>query len=220
MTKKFALIVSLIFLITLNTLAQEPSCGCNKKKATRENKYKCDTTLFSNGAKLYWQRNCDSTWLTFENKEKLILKSCEKIDVYECQRTGLDFLKEYPNYLLFQYKWISGCCTPPDIILIDKETGNEIKRINNDQFVWGDVHENYVLFFSDTTYTHLIYLNNETDKAYDLHFDNKQVKKSVIKNNVLQLNDLFNNFIVSRNNFKFDYKTSEGVVKNLKIEFN
>lgn len=200
-------------------MAQEPSCGCDKKKATPENQYKCDTTFFSNGAKLYWQRNCDSTWLTFENKKKLILKSCEKMDVYECQRTGLDFLKEYQNYLLFQYKWISGCCTPPDIVFIDKINGNEIKRIPNDQFVWGDIDENYVLFFSDTTYTHLIYLNNNTDKEYTLQFENGQIDKSIVKNHVLQLTDLFNNFNKNGNDFRLDYKTNEGVFKNLKIEF-
>ncbi|MGE5436664.1 MAG: hypothetical protein ACM3O3_05500 [Syntrophothermus sp.] len=188
-------------------------------KINPENQYKCDTTLFSNGAKMYWQWNCDSAWLVFENKEKVVLKSCEESNVYECGRTGLNYLKEYPNYLLFQYKWISGCCTPPDIIFINKVNGSELKRITNDLFVWGNIEEDYVLHFSDSTYTRLIYLDNNTDKEYILRFDKEQVNKSAAKNPVLQLADLFKNFKKSGNDFTFDYKTSEGVIKKMKIEF-
>lgn len=191
---KQTLMAFMIILSTLNVFSQESSCGCDNRKNSAENQFKCDTILFSNGAKIYWQWNCDSAWLMFENQEKIILSSCEEVNVYECERTGLNFLKEYPNYLLFQYKWISGCCTSPDIVLINKVDGIEMKRITNDLFVWGDIDENYVLSFSDSTYTNLIYLDNDTDKEYTLRFENTQVDKSVAENQVLQLADLFNNF--------------------------
>ncbi len=212
------LIAFIILILSLNGFSQKASCGCDIKKINPENQYICDTTVFSNGAKMYWQWNCDSAWLTFENKDKIILKSCEKTDVYECERTGLNFLKEYPNYLLFQYKWISGCCTPPDIVFINKENGIELKRITNDLFVWGDVDENYILYFSDTTYTKLVYLENNTNKEYSFQFDKEQVDKSVDKNQVLQMADLFKNFKKNENDFTFDFKTSEGLIKKLKIE--
>lgn len=112
---------------------------------------------------------------TFENKDKQVIKSCEVSDVYECERTGLHLLKEYPNYLLFNYKWTSGCCTPPDIVFISKENGKEIKRINNDQFIGGDIDENYLLYFSDTTYKKLIYLDHYTDIQYFVPFEKGEV---------------------------------------------
>jgi len=209
----------MIITFSLKSFCQGVNCNCDQIKIDSESQYKCDTTFFSNGAKIYWQWNCDSAWLTFENKDKIILRSCEKMDVYECERTGLSFLKEYANYLLFQYKWISGCCTPPDIIFFNKVTGSELRRITNNLFVWGDIDENYVLYFSDTTYTNLIYLDNNTDKEFTLRFNNNQVDNSAAKNQMLQFTDLFKNFKKNRDNFTFDFKMSEGTIKIMKIEF-
>ncbi len=44
------------------------------------------------------------------------------------------------------------------------------------------------------------------------------VDKSVDKNQVLQMADLFKNFKKNENDFTFDFKTSEGLIKKLKIE--
>ncbi len=140
------------------------------------------------------------------------------MNVYECNRTGLNFLKEYPNNLLFQYKWISGCCTPPDLIFFNKENGNELKRISNSQFIWGDIDENYALYFSDTTNTRLIYIDNKTDKEYIFQFDNEQVNKSATKNQVLQLTDLFKHFKKDDNYFVFDFMSSNGSFEQIRIE--
>ena len=179
-------LIILIIIISYSTVfSQEYNCGCDTINIIPENRYQCDTTIFTNGAKMYWQWDCDSSWLTFENKEKFILKSCNEVNVYGCLRTGLDFLKEYPNYLLFQYKWVSGCCTPPDLIFLNKENGNELRRISNSQFIWGDTDENYTLYFFDTTYNRLIYLDNNTDQKHICKFDKEQVNQSVTKNNVL-----------------------------------
>jgi len=213
------ILLLLIFIITFfDSFGQLSECTCEKRNIILENQYKCDTTNFSNGSRLYWQWNCDSAWLTFENKKRLILKSCEEMDVYSCQRTGLNFLKEYPQYLLFQYKWISGCCTPPDLVFISKENGKEIKRISKDQFVWGDVDENYVLYFSDTTFKSLIFLNHNTDKQYIYQFEVGKVLNTATQNQVLQLGDIFSNFKKNEAYFTFDFKISEGKTENLKIE--
>ncbi len=208
----------MIITFSLDSFSQGANCNCDQIEINPENQYKCDTIIFENRAMLYWQWNCDSAWLTFENTKKLILKSCNEMNVYECNRTGLNFLKEYPNYLLFQYKWISGCCTPPDLIFLNKENGNELKRISNSQFIWGDIDENYALYFSDTTYTKLIYLDNNTDKEYFFQFDNEQVNKSVTKNQVLQLTDLFKHFKKDDNFFVFDFMSSNGNFEQIRIE--
>ena len=44
------------------------------------------------------------------------------------------------------------------------------------------------------------------------------IDKSVDKNQVLQMADLFKNFKKNENDFTFDFKTSEGLIKKLKIE--
>ena len=182
----------LIFL-TLSVISLESQCDCIELGLSEENKYNCDTTFFENGAFLYWQLNCDSTWLTFENKQKVILKSCENEMILECKRIGLSYMKEYPNYLLFIHEWISGCCTPPDLVFISKVKGVELNRISKNQFVWGDANLNYVLYFADSTYTKLIYLDHLTDKEYSYKFEESIITESATINEVLHINDLFKN---------------------------
>ncbi|GAA0880120.1 hypothetical protein GCM10009119_30900 [Algoriphagus jejuensis] len=153
----------------------------------------------------------------FENNEKVVLKSCENETVYGCERTGLGFLKEYPNYLLFQYKWISGCCASPDIIFISKESGKEINRISQDQFVWGDLEKNYLLYFSDSSFTSLALLNHSTEKIYSLEFHVNQIDNSIRENQVLQLTDLFKNIQKTDRALTFEFLSEQGRLEQKRI---
>lgn len=205
----------------MTVVAQKNSDNCFEYMHSEENEYFDDTTLITNGSKLYYQWNCDSTWMTFENNDKIILKSCTKFDPILCSRLGLNFIKEYPKYLLFKYDWISGCCTSPDIVFIDKNNGMEINRITSDRFVWGDAEEDYILYFSDTTnFNKLIYLDNNTDKEYALIFENDKVIKSKNENHILQLSDIFKNFQKNESDFNFEFITNNGKTEKLKIKIN
>ena len=42
-------------------------------------------------------------------------------------RLGFNYATEYKNHFLMQYNVISGCCTPPDFYLFDKNTGQQTK---------------------------------------------------------------------------------------------
>lgn len=218
--KRF-LIEIFIFINAITGYAQQVNCGCSKQMVDSESVCHCDTTFFSNGAKMYWQSNCDLSWLTFEHKEKLILKSCKKESVYECDRLGLMFLKEYSNYLLFMYNWISGCCISPDIIFVNKDTGQEISRINSDLFVWGDDDENYVMYFSktDSQYSKLYYLDHITNVEYVYSFKKGEIRKSLKRNNASQVSNLFNNFKKDETEITFDYTNSKGQIETVKILF-
>lgn len=209
----------LTLILTINQLySQKLECDCDSMEIAEENLYKCEYQNFENGSRLYWQWNCDSAWLTFENKEKVILKTCENETIYSCQRTGLSFLKEYPNYILFQHKWISGCCASPDIVFISKETGKEIDRVLQDQFVWGDIEQNYLLYFSDTTFTSLIMLNHLTDKKYLMKFAPNQIENSARQNKVLRLTDLFKNIEKNENELGFILRLDNGQMTQKRIE--
>ncbi|PKL79419.1 MAG: hypothetical protein CVV25_08215 [Ignavibacteriae bacterium HGW-Ignavibacteriae-4] len=218
MITKVILILSILTLTFLDIVGQEKECDCIELDLSDENKFKCDTTFFENGAFMYLQLNCDSTWLTFENKQKVILKSCEKEMILECGRSGLFFLKEYPNYLLFVFEWISGCCTTPDLVFISKQNGLEIKRISKDLFVWGDNDLDYSLYFSDTTYTKLIYRNHITDIEYLYNFDEYLVVESAVENNVMSYDKLFVNFIIDNDKFKFDFLKPDKKIEKISIQ--
>jgi hypothetical protein len=207
-----------ILLIAVNIFGQKGRTDCYSFMNFEENEYFCDTTYLSNGSKLYYQWNCDSTWLTFENQTPVTLNSCTYISLILCSRLGLSYLKEYPNYLFFIHNWISGCCTPPDLVFIDKLTGKEKKRIANDLFVWGDTDKDYALYFSDTTYTNLIYLNHLSNNKSTYQFEDSEVAKSITKNNTIHLNDLFKNFIKEENSLRFEFTNEEGVIVPISIE--
>ncbi|MGB1248038.1 MAG: hypothetical protein ACPG4Z_04075 [Chitinophagales bacterium] len=184
-----------------------------------QNQYFTDTTQLSNGAVLYYNWNCDSTWLIFSNKkEQVILKSCFDSDPIMCSRLGLNYIKEYPNYLLFTHEWISGCCTPHDLVFIDKESGKEKERITNALFVWGDTDKDYSLFFSDSTYTSLIYLNHKSDQKFIYQFEEGKVFNSVKKHSVLQISNLFDNFRNENEYFLFDFKNNMGNSEKVKFK--
>lgn len=214
-------ILIVCFVLTVSQLySQELQCSCENLEIAEENQFKCEIERFENGASLYWQWNCESAWLTFENKKKVILRTCENETIYSCQRTGLEFLKEYKNYLLFQYKWASGCCTSPDVIFFNKDSGIEIERVPQDQFVWGDIEKNYLLYFSDSTLTTLFLLDHLTDKKYSMQFEPHQIENSINQNMVMRLNELFVNLVKNENELFFELKLENGklISKRFEIE--
>ncbi|MEO9257834.1 MAG: hypothetical protein ABI207_05590 [Crocinitomicaceae bacterium] len=221
MIRQLFIITTILFIISAcgqNSIKEKKNSSCYKYMLSSENEYFCDTTVFTNGSKLYYQWNCDSTWLTFENKEKIILKSCLDSDPILCSRIGLNFIKEYPNYLLFVYKWASSGSWSPDLVFIDKENVQEKNRISSGQFVWGDTDENYALYFSDTTFSELIYLDHESDKEYMYLFKDNEVLNSIKKNKVIQLNDLFKDIKKTNELLTFNFINENNKTEQITIK--
>jgi hypothetical protein len=71
--------IGILFIIPLNIIAQK-KCNCPR---VGEDIYDCKPVKLKSGSKLYWNYNCDSTWLTFENRyrKKNILDSSGFIDL-------------------------------------------------------------------------------------------------------------------------------------------
>ncbi|MFN8237394.1 MAG: hypothetical protein U0T77_04425 [Chitinophagales bacterium] len=88
----------------------------------------CDIRTLKNKAKLYYQFNCDSIWLTLENngQKKIIFSTDTELYAYT-YRLGYQLEKEYKNSLLFKF----GCSASiPDCsyILINKWNGKVLKK--------------------------------------------------------------------------------------------
>lgn len=211
-------ILTILLTIQLNIFGQNVKCGCDT--FIEESKYKCDTMYFSDGAMLYWQYDCDSTWLTFENKEKIILKTCEAESVFGCNRTGLNFIKEYNNYLFFIHEWISGCCVSPDLVFLSKENGQEIKRVKSEYFIWGSIDDDFALYFSDSTYMDLVYLNQINLEETHIKFKDEEVNQSINENNINQLSDLFKDVKKEENQIVFKFKNREGDIEEFKFKIS
>ena len=119
-----------ILLILLGELSFAQICFCDKDSILNE-LISCDTIQFDNQTKLYWNFNCDSSWLTFEspeNKKEIILSLGDGLQYYTGRIGFIDF-QEYKNTFLVQNDVISGCCSPSDFYLFDKVTGQLKKHI-------------------------------------------------------------------------------------------
>jgi len=117
-----------LIILTLSITCSFAQCKCDS--VPEMNVWvKCDTTILKNGAYLYYQFNCDSTWLTFENNhiKKYIFSIGADLTQYN-YRLGYDLTAEFKNYLLFRYDCpATGSCNH---VLIDKSTGVIVKQLN------------------------------------------------------------------------------------------
>lgn len=139
-----SLIANLIFFIITLPAANAQPCGCS---TIREDAFDCDIKVMKNGATLQRFYNCEENWLFFKNKKRGINKI-----IYAGPadpRIGYVWFTEYEKVLLFQKEVISGCCTPPEFIMHDKNTGNEIKNLG--ELLYADL---------DSVYPYIIYLND------------------------------------------------------------
>jgi len=212
------LVVLIIIICSSTVFSQDSNSDCYEFMHFKQNENFCDTINLTTGAKLYYQWNCDSTWLTFENKEKVILKSCSDIDPILCSRVDLNFIKEYPNYLLFRHKWTTTSFTPPDMVFINKDNGKEINRIAKEQFVWGDSDKDYLLYFSDNTLNELTYLDHNTDNKHVVKFEDGKIQDLADKNQTIRLADFFKNFKKGEENFTFEIIVSNEEKEEIKIK--
>lgn len=104
----------------------KPNCGCVKDSLITEYTTDCDTVTLKNQSKLYYQFNCDSIWLTLEQKnglKKILYQEKENFKQYYGIQYRLKYFlsKEYKNTVLFR----SGCPAngPCNFVLVDKNTG-------------------------------------------------------------------------------------------------
>lgn len=162
----------------------------------------CDTTTFSNNAKLYWQYNCDRIWLTLENEngQKNVIDEVP-VELYGyTYRLGFHLIKEFDKTILFR----SGCPAngPCIYTLIDKNNGNKIKEF--DQLIcidtdikWENAHKynfDFVVYLSDTT-DHLIIYYVDDNRILKIPFKEKltsvipqhQFDEMTLNNNILTL---------------------------------
>ncbi|MET3979842.1 hypothetical protein ABIB62_002816 [Mucilaginibacter sp. UYP25] len=156
--KKFIVFCLLFFIVTC--ASAQKVCNCSANKNWSEG-ISCKDIILKNKSKLYWQFNCDSSWLTFQNKlgEKKIIYSLELVGY--TGRLGYSYATEYKAGFLIQNNLISGCCTPPEYILYSKMTGKEI--INLGPLIYYSVRYNDPLIVSYNTDALVVY-NIETKK--------------------------------------------------------
>ena len=188
------LILILFFSIKLS-YAQKKECGCQKDSLINKNTTDCKTTYLKNGAKLYWQFNCKTIWLTLENKSGKRIKIHDvPIEYYPyTYRLGYSLCKEYKKLMLFRY----GCPAngPCMFALINKNSGKKIKELP--ELIYNhttDIFYDFIIYFSSPN--SLILYFAETGRGYKIPINRKyfnalipeyQFDDIVLKNNIVTL---------------------------------
>jgi hypothetical protein len=187
---KYILVV--IFFTPILIFAQG-NCSCSKNISLKPN-IDCDTTFLKNGAILFYQFNCDSVWLTFKNGDKSkVICSIESDLMDYSYRLGYQLIREFNHTLLFRY----GCPAtgPCDHILIDKETGKELKKFNNLIYKAEDPFAEFIVYFSDKNYNSLTIDFLDKNKTYKIVIDSNHFN-SIYPENQFDTAALVNNKLI------------------------
>lgn len=189
--KKVSLVI-LAILISQYFLGQ--SCNCNENR-TLTQIISCSPDILKNNSKIYWNFNCNSSWLTFENSKgiKKKLYSLDKDVIELTTRIGHIYFKEFKNTFLYTNKVISGCCDPEDYYLYDINTVDLIKYLGRAIFVSESEKVPFVVSITNSNYksnsiadfNSLTIYNLDTRKEYKIHFEKKQIENGIKNNNYM-----------------------------------
>ncbi|MFT4062935.1 MAG: hypothetical protein QM642_11335 [Edaphocola sp.] len=178
----------------------------------------CDTTIFSNKAKLYWQYNCDRIWLTLEtaNGQKNVIDDISVEFYGYTYRLGFHLIKEFDKTILFR----SGCLAngPCVYTLIDKNNGNKIKEFGQliciDTDIKGENPHKYNFDF-------VVYLSGTTDHLIIYYIDSNKTLKIPFKENLTSVipQQQFDEMTLNNNILTLTYEL-EDKKKVLRINLN
>ena len=74
---------AILLLSCFSTLISSQICSCSQMPDLKD-LISCKTTTFQNGAKIYWEFDCNSSWITFQN-------GALKKKIFELDKTEMEF---------------------------------------------------------------------------------------------------------------------------------
>lgn len=201
------------------------NCNCEENPELKDI-ISCEETVFSNGAKIYRQFNCDSSWIVFENKNlKRNIQSLEKELIELTHRLGYVEWDEYEESILIANRLWSGSSAPYEYHLIDKETGKEI--INLGQAIYlNEEHLNPYFISLDSNNSKIKIYNINTRKFAEIPFNMNKIDSTHKLGGFLQFpEELFGPGEIKNNIFKIKYSyrlvgNDELLTEKIKIDLN
>jgi len=172
------LITTLLFTFFVSTVYSQPQCAC-ASDTTLSERVSCKPIVFKNKAKLYWQFNCDSSWLTFEGKNKIKRILYSTTDVASTERDGDSYAAEYKTTFLVQHNWISGCCDTPSFILYSKETGKIKSQPGSLIFYSDNPRYPIIVGFHNEDYDSLSLFNVDDGKRFWVPLPKGRIKSTI-----------------------------------------
>ncbi|OCA75335.1 hypothetical protein [Chryseobacterium arthrosphaerae] len=193
----------------LLNLAYGQKCSCSQNEELK-GIIPCEKTRFQNGAKIFWEYDCNSSWITFQNKNiRRKIFELEKEFIALSGRLGYRSWTEYKSSFLIENSMISGCCQPEEYMLYNKNTGRKIAELGTFISLGNDTEKPYILTMK--TDRQLLYTNLNNNKACFIRFPKDKIEKTLKNTHEMHPEILFedqgiHNGILS---VKFKYKESE-----------
>lgn len=217
-------IIDLVKKSDLTKKYQLANCNCEENPELKDY-ISCEETVFSNGAKIYRQFNCDSSWLVFENKNlKKNIYSLDKELIEYTHKLGYVDWVEFKSGLLMYNKTASGGFYPMEFVLLNKNSGKIILNLGKGIFI-GETLKNPYLISLDIEKPMFNVFNLDTKKSAKINFAFARIDNTMKINEALYPELLFDEGSIINGIFKIKYryklKENEGwKFENIVIDLN
>ena len=199
--------ISLLIFTCINIIDINTKCNCDRKDYYKDI-FNCDTTFLDNGSYMYWEMDCDSAHFYLHNKDDnrySLTRIDSEVEYDYVGRLGLGFVKEYKDYLLFKWEIISGCCTPPNIILLNKYDAKIIDTIDSYQYIHVDVKNDWFIYNEIDSMERIVLMNLHNMKKSYHSIDMIEYKKAYNELSFSLYGDLYTDFKMSGDTIQFLY---------------
>jgi hypothetical protein len=203
------------------------NCNC-EKDSILSHIISCEPKTLTNGSKLYWSYNCDSSWITFEGKNRIkrIIFTLGDGLVQLTNRLGHTGFKEFKTTFLYTNRVISGCCDPDNYYLYSKATGKLLKVIDRVIYVPDSNRIPFIVSVANYDYGHgsefsynsLTLYNIDSQKSYKIAIKKGEIEKGMKNNKYLFPEYIFDTSLIDSRILIVKYFT-EKYSKGVKLKY-
>ena len=182
-------------------------CECSNNPDLK-NLISCKQTRFQNGAKIYWNYDCNSSWIIFENgKIKKKIFELDKQSIEYSGRLGYRNWREYKNAFLIENSLVSGCCQPSEFTLYNKNNGKKIAELGTIIFFKDSKENQFALTFNNNN--NLLFTKLNENKYCRIKIPQNLIEIALKNSNELYPENLFENIKFKNELLTFDIKYKE-----------
>ena len=182
---------AILLLSCFSTLISAQICSCSQMPDLKD-LISCKTTTFQNGAKIYWEFDCNSSWITFQNgalKKKIF--ELDKTEMEFTGRLGYKSWTEFRNSFLIENSVVSGCCQPNEYILYNKNNGNKISDLGTLVYLEKTGKQPFVITFKRND--DLFFTDLRDNKSYVVKIPKDKIDKTMKNSDELYAENLVGN---------------------------
>ncbi len=208
--------ISPIFILFFPFYVYGQQCSCSQKPELKD-VLSCEAALLQNGAKIYWEYDCNSSWITFQKgNEKRKIFELEKAFIELSGRLGYRNWTEYKNSFLIENSLVSGCCQPSEYILFDKNNGRKIAELGTVIFISDTKNPPYIVTLKNNH--QLLYTNLNNNTSYPVKIPEKIIENTLKNSEELYPENLFKNIHVKNKVLFISLKYKESKKPGWKVK--